>query len=275
MRFFLLSALLLGTSGLLACGQTGTGGGREESTRNVDEEAQGGAARAGHAAEKQRSEVVPEPTETPEEPSTVEASETASVDEGATGGDATELDPSMATETAPDEFDVELDTTKGTVRIHITRAWAPNGADRFYNLVKMGFYNDVAFFRVIDGFMAQVGMHGTPEICASFQEATIEDDPVTQSNRPGYVTFAKTRMPNSRTTQFFINTADNAALDRDGFAPFGRTRDLSVVRSLFSGYGGGPPQGPSQGRIASEGNEYLRQSFPNLDYIRRATVVEE
>lgn len=217
--------------------------------------------------------------EAPNEPAGQESAEPAAAAEpqqpaSVATGSGEPLDPSQATATAPDEFDVVLTTTKGSIRIHVTRAWSPRGADRFFNLVRMGYYNDTAFFRVLDGFMAQVGMHGDPETNARFRTATIDDDPVVQSNRPGYVTFAKTNAPNSRTTQFFINSVNNAALDRMGFSPFGVTEDMSVVRALYSGYGE-PPTGPNQGRIAQEGNAYLKRDFPDLDYIVRAEVVGE
>ncbi len=217
-----------------------------------------------------------------------EASESADAEEdpaadgtpAASGTAEVDLDairPENATEEAPAEYEVLLDTTAGEIRIQVTRAWAPNGADRFYNLVKLGYFNDTAFFRVINGFMAQVGMHGDPEVNGRWQDAAIPDDPVTQSNTPGMVTFAARGTPNSRTTQFFINMGNNAYLDAMRFAPFGRTRDMDVVRRLHDGYGEGAPRGrgPSQGAIAAQGNEYLRESFPELDYIRSARVVEE
>jgi peptidyl-prolyl cis-trans isomerase A (cyclophilin A) len=177
---------------------------------------------------------------------------------------------------APAEFDVVLETTKGDIRVHVTRAWAPNGADRFYELVRAGYFDDVAFFRVIEGFMAQVGMSGDPATNARWEDRPIADDPVRQRNTPGMVTFAATARPNSRTTQFFINLGDNSRLDDMGFAPFGRTTDLEVVRSLYAGYGEGAPRGrgPEQGRIGAEGNAYLRRDFPLLDYVRRARIVE-
>jgi peptidyl-prolyl cis-trans isomerase A (cyclophilin A) len=175
---------------------------------------------------------------------------------------------------APPEYDVTLDTTKGPIRIHVTRAWAPHGADRFYELVQSGYFTDVAFFRVIEGFMAQAGMHGDPTINARWSDRSIPDDPVVASNTPGMVTFAASSAPNSRSSQFFINLENNQRLDAMGFAPFGRTDDLAVVRALHSGYGEGAPsgRGPEQGRIAREGNAYLRAEFPELDYIRSASV---
>lgn len=187
-------------------------------------------------------------------------------------------DPSKATEQAPEQYTVELDTTAGPIRIDVTRAWAPRGADRFYNLVRAGYYDDVAFFRVIPGFMAQVGLHGDPELNTIWRSARIEDDPVGASNTRGMVTFA-TAGPNTRTTQFFINFGDNNNLDGMGFAPFGKVQDASMaaVDALYGGYGEGAPRGkgPMQGRIQAEGNAYLKRDFPELSYIRSAKVVGE
>lgn len=187
------------------------------------------------------------------------------------------LDPSKATLTAPTKFSVQMDTTKGEIIIDVTRAWAPNGADRFYNLVKAGFFDETAFFRVIGGFMAQIGISGDPSVNKVWRDARIPDDPVKQSNLAGYVTFAAAAMPNSRTTQFFINFGDNARLDTMRFAPFGRVRDMETVKKLYAGYGEGAPRGrgPSQGRLQGEGNSYLKQDFPKLDYVTKATVIDE
>ncbi|PWB68170.1 MAG: peptidylprolyl isomerase [Holophagae bacterium] len=187
------------------------------------------------------------------------------------------LKPSLAAETAPESYKVKFETTKGDFVIEVTRAWAPNGADRFYNLVKIGYYDGAVFFRVIDGFMAQVGMHGDPAVQAAWMKASIPDDPPTQSNTRGMVTFAAQGAPNSRTTQFFINFGDNSYLKQYGpFAPFGRVVEgLKVVDSLYSGYGEGAPKGrgPSQGEIARQGNAYLKASFPELDAITRASLL--
>lgn len=187
------------------------------------------------------------------------------------------LKPSLAAETAPESYKVKLETTKGDFVIEVTRAWAPNGADRFYNLVKIGYYDGAVFFRVIDGFMAQVGLHGDPAVQAAWSKAAIADDPVTQSNTRGMVTFAATSAPNSRTTQFFINFGDNSSLKQHGpFAPFGRVVEgMKVVDSLYSGYGEGAPKGrgPSQGEIARQGNAYLKAGFPELDAITRASLL--
>ncbi|MCA9015304.1 MAG: peptidylprolyl isomerase, partial [Planctomycetaceae bacterium] len=160
----------------------------------------------------------------------------------------------------------------------VTRSWSPNGADRFYELVNAGFYNDCAFFRVIEGFMAQVGINGNPATQAKWRDRTIQDDPVTKSNLKGYVSFAKTGAPHSRTTQIFINFGDNRRLDEYGFTPFGliSPQGMKVVDALYSGYGEGAPsgRGPSQQRMQLEGNPYLKQDFPRLDYITKASIVQ-
>jgi len=182
--------------------------------------------------------------------------------------------PSALKEQAPATYKANLDTSKGPVVIEVRREWAPNGADRFYNLVKNGFYDDARFFRVISGFMVQFGINADPKISAQWRVANIPDDPVKQSNKRGYITFA-TAGPNTRTTQVFINFGDNAALDRQGFAPFGQvTTGMNVVDMLYSGYGEGAPngRGPNQGRVQNEGNAYLTNDFPSLDFVKKATV---
>lgn len=186
------------------------------------------------------------------------------------------LDPGRGTDTAPERFTALLKTTKGDLHVDVRRSWAPLGADRFYNLVKLGFYDNVAFFRVIEGFMAQTGLHGDPAVNAAWRPRAIADDPVAQSNLPGTIAFAMSGR-NSRTTQVFINLVPNGQLDSMGFAPFGRVRELEVAQQLFSGYGEGAPQGqgPMQARIQREGNAYLKAEFPKLDYIVHASIVEE
>ena len=188
------------------------------------------------------------------------------------------LDAALATERAPEAFRVKLETTKGDVVILVNRSWAPNGADRFYNLVKIGYYNEVAFYRVIKGFMAQCGFNGDPDVSASWSRAKISDDPVTQTNTRGMVTFAQPGTPNARTTQFFVNFGDNSYLKQHGaFAPFGKViAGMDVMDSIYSGYGEGAPQGrgPTQSRVALKGNTYLKESFPKLDYITRASIIE-
>ncbi|MGC4082711.1 MAG: peptidylprolyl isomerase [Vicinamibacterales bacterium] len=183
--------------------------------------------------------------------------------------------PAALTEKAPATYKAKLDTSKGAITITVHRDWAPNGADRFYNLVKAGFYDDVRFFRVIPNFMAQFGIHGNPSVMAAWRPATLKDDPVKQSNLRGFVTFA-TAGPNTRTTQLFINFKDNSSLDRQGFAPFGEvTSGMDIVDKIYDGYGEGAPRGkgPEQGRIQNEGNAYLTKDFPRMDYIKTATIV--
>ncbi len=190
-------------------------------------------------------------------------------------------DPASLAEKAPATFKAKFDTSKGAFVITVHRDWAPRGADRFYNLVKNGFYDDVRFFRVIDGFMAQVGMNGTPDIQAAWDRSKLQDDPVKESNKKAFVSFASAG-PNTRTTQFFINLADNARLDKAGacgpgcaFPPFGEvTSGMDVVDQLYSGYGEGAPRGrgPDQGRVRMEGNAYLKKEFPKLDYVKKATI---
>ncbi len=184
------------------------------------------------------------------------------------------MDPSTWNEQAPEVFRAQLDTTKGNIAIEVTRAWAPLGADRFYNLIKNGFYNGARFFRVLPGFVVQFGIPGDPSLARDWRQARIADDAVTQKNVPGTLSFA-TAGANTRTTQVFINLGDNRNLDGMGFAPFGRvTEGMEIVKQLHSGYGEGAPhgRGPDQGRIQSEGNEYLEKQFPALDYIKTATV---
>jgi peptidyl-prolyl cis-trans isomerase A (cyclophilin A) len=186
------------------------------------------------------------------------------------------LEPALANEKAPDTFKTRFKTTKGDFVVQVTRSWAPEGADRFYNLVKIGYYDDVAFFRVIENFMVQFGIHGEPRVNTRWSEARIPDDPVSQSNLRGYVTFA-TAGPNTRTTQLFINFKDNKGLDGQGFAPFGRVSEgMDVVDKLYAGYGEGAPQGrgPRQDLAQEQGNVYLRESFPKLDYIETAALLE-
>ena len=184
-------------------------------------------------------------------------------------------DPAKLTDKAPDTFKAQFDTTKGKITIEVTRSLAPNGADRFYNLVKSGYFTDIAFFRVIPGFMCQFGIHGDPAVSAKWRGANIADDLVKGSNTRGTITFA-TAGPNTRTTQLFINFGNNAMLDAQGFSPFGKvTEGMDVVDKINSEYGEGAPQGngPNQGRVQMEGNAYLKKDFPKLDYIKSATVL--
>ena len=178
-------------------------------------------------------------------------------------------------EQAPAMYRAKFTTSKSDFVVEVHRDWAPQGADRFFNLVKNGYFNDVRFFRVIKGFMVQWGIHGQGEVNAVWRNANIPDDPVKQSNKRGFITFA-TAGPNTRTTQVFINYGNNGQLDGMGFAPFGQVvSGMEVVDGLFGGYGEGAPQGmgPNQGRVQTEGNAYLARDFPKLDYILEASIV--
>ena len=182
-------------------------------------------------------------------------------------------DPGFAQQ-APDSFRARFSTTKGDFVIAVHRAWAPLGTDRFYNLVRSGFFDGVRFFRVLPGFMAQFGIHGDTAVTAAWRERRIADDPVRGTNRRGMVTFA-TAGPGTRTTQIFINYGSNGRLDGMGFAPFGQVVEgMDVVDALYGGYGEGAPngRGPDQFRLNVEGEKYLARQFPKLDKINRATV---
>ncbi|HNH46598.1 MAG TPA: peptidylprolyl isomerase [Myxococcota bacterium] len=214
----------------------------------------------------------PKPEPRPAAPATVPA--TAPLGAAESTGNPL-LNPKAATLQAPETYEVKFETTKGDFTVKVTRAWAPLGADRFFNLVKIGYFNDAAFFRVVDGFMVQFGINGEPGVNGVWRPARIQDDPVTQSNTRGKITFA-TSGKNSRTTQVFINFVDNSNLDGMGFAPFGEiTSGMDIVDSLYKGYGEGAPRGrgPDQGRIQGEGNSYLKAEFPQLDYVKKASVL--
>jgi len=181
------------------------------------------------------------------------------------------MDPAKLTAKAPDTFKAKFDTTKGTIVIEVHRDWSPNGADRFYNLVKNGYFDGVKFFRVVPGFVVQWGIHGDPSIASKWLQSTIQDDPVKESNRRGFVTYAKSGQPNSRSVQLFINLGDNSRLDATGFAPFGKvTEGMDVVDKLYGGYAEGLTK--LQGRIAEEGNAFLEKNYAQLDGIKKATI---
>jgi peptidyl-prolyl cis-trans isomerase A (cyclophilin A) len=181
------------------------------------------------------------------------------------------LNPASMTETAPATYKVNLDTTKGLIVIQVHRDWAPIAADRFYNLVKNGFYDEVRFFRVIPGFMAQFGMSGNPAVTRAFSGAPMKDEPTKMGNKKGYVTFARTGAPNSRGTQMFINYGDNSRLDADGFAAFGEvTTGMDVAEKINAEY----REQPNQGEITAKGNAYLQAQFPRLDYIKTAKIAQ-
>jgi cyclophilin family peptidyl-prolyl cis-trans isomerase len=179
-------------------------------------------------------------------------------------------------QSGPDAFRVKIETSKGAFVVECRREWAPRGVDRFYNLVRAGFFDDSRFFRVRAGFIAQFGIPGEPAVAAVWQDQTIPDDPVRQSNRRGFVAYAMTG-PNRRTTQLFINLGDNARLDKEGFAPIGKVVEgMEVVDRLYAGYGeaaGGGMRGGKQSELFKGGNGYLDREFPNLDKLLRANIV--
>lgn len=180
------------------------------------------------------------------------------------------LTPSALNAKAPDTFDVKFTTDAGDFVVHATREWAPNGVDHFYNLVKHHYYDGAAFFRVLSGFMAQFGISAYPEVNAALANSNIKDDPVRKSNARGMVTFAQTSQPNSRSTQLFINFANNNGLDGQRFAPIGEvTSGMETVDKIYAGYG----EAPDQGQITAHGKTYLESKFPKLTIIKSATVV--
>jgi peptidyl-prolyl cis-trans isomerase A (cyclophilin A) len=178
------------------------------------------------------------------------------------------LNPSSLNEKAPEIFDVEFATTQGNFTVRVTRAWAPLGADRFYNLAKNDFFNDAAFFRIVPNFVVQFGLSANPAVNGAWRNANIKDDPVTQSNKPGFVTFA-TAGPHTRTTQLFINLGNNSFLDKQGFSPFGQvTQGMEVIKGFYGGYG----ESPDQSAITRQGKTYLDKSFPKLDAVKTTTI---
>lgn len=186
------------------------------------------------------------------------------------------LKPALLKAKAPEHYQVKFVTTRGEFTMSVTRAWAPNGADRFYNLVRHHFYDNASFFRVISDFVAQFGISAYPPVSAAWKDANIKDDAVTQSNKKGSLTFA-TAGPNTRTTQLFINLRDNTRLDSMGFAPFAVVDGdgMSIVEQLYQGYGEGAPGGggPDQDQIQSKGKPYLDKGWPKLDSIKTATLI--
>ena len=195
---------------------------------------------------------------------------------GGASASLTKPDKNALAAPAPDSFKVAFETSKGNFTVVAHRAWAPHGVDRFYHLVQLGFFNDARFFRVLSNFMAQFGMNGDPRVSAAWEPLTIPDDSVKQSNVRGMVTFAAGSAPDTRSTQLFVNYADNRNLDAMRFAPIGQVMDgMAVVDSLYSAYGEGAPDGsgPSQERIAAQGNAYLTRDFPKLDYIKTARII--
>jgi peptidyl-prolyl cis-trans isomerase A (cyclophilin A) len=231
------------------------------------------------SAETQKSEA-PAQTATPAEPALANPSapatdaRKASAKADAKPADAKALlAPKKLTEKAPETYKVKFDTTRGAFTVAVNRAWAPLGADRFYNLVKHHFYDNAAFFRVVPGFVAQFGISPTPAVSAAWKHTEIKDDPVTQTNKRGSITFA-TAGPNTRTTQIFINLKDNGRLDGMGFSPFGTVEGngMNVVEMMYEGYGDNA--GPDQDQLEKQGDAYLKKGWPKLDYIKSATLVQ-
>ena len=183
------------------------------------------------------------------------------------------LRPAMLKEKAPETFQVKFETTRGDFSMDVTRAWSPIGVDRFYNLVKHHFYDNMVVFRAVPGFVVQFGISSYPPVSAAWENANIKDDPVTQSNKRGFVTYAKTSQPNSRSTQIFISFKDNSFLDSQGFAPFGviSPEGMKVVEMLYDQYGDQPTN--EQDQITKLGKAYLDKKYPKLDVIKHATIV--
>ncbi len=183
------------------------------------------------------------------------------------------LRASLLKDKAPETFQVKFATTRGDFVVTVHRDWAPIGADRFYNLVKHHFYDNASFFRVVPGFVVQFGISAYPPISAAWEKANIQDEPVTQSNKRGYLTYAKTSMPNTRSTQIFINLKDNAGLDRQGFSPFGavNAQGMKVVDMFYDQYS--ESSGPDQDQISKLGKPYLDKGWPKLDSIKTTTLM--
>jgi peptidyl-prolyl cis-trans isomerase A (cyclophilin A) len=184
---------------------------------------------------------------------------------------AGEVSAQVSDEQAPATFRARFETSQGPFVVEVHREWAPIGADRFYTLVKRGFYDEVRFFRVLNGFMAQFGLSGDPKLQAEYAAANLMDEPPKQSNVRAFLSFAKESAPNTRYTMVFINYKDNSYLDADGFAPFGQVVvGMDVVDKLYGGYG--RTSVPDQRRIKSEGNVYLTSEYPKLDFVKTATI---
>jgi peptidyl-prolyl cis-trans isomerase A (cyclophilin A) len=212
----------------------------------------------------------PPKMETPAVPETT-ASAPASVTKQ--GYDRALLRPAVLKEQAPETYQVKFVTTRGDFVVKVTRAWAPIGADRFYNLVKHHFYDNASFFRVVPAFVVQFGISAYPPVSAAWADANIKDEPVVGSNKRGYLTYAKTSMPNTRSTQIFINLKDNAGLDGQGFSPFGYVdpQGMKVVEMLYDQYG--DSGGPDQDQITKQGKAYVDKGWPKLDSIKSATLI--
>src|SRR3989449_10487872 len=215
------------------------------------------------------------PAQAPARPKTATAPKAGTAPKTATARsyDRALLRPALFNEKAPETYQVKFVTTRGEFTVSVTRAWAPIGADRFYNLVKHHFYDNASFFRVVPGFVVQFGISAYPPVSAAWDKANIKDEPVAQSNKRGYLTYAKTSMPNTRSTQIFINLKDNTGLDQQGFSPFGfvDAQGMKVVDMLYDQYG--DSGGPDQDQISKLGKPYLDKGWPKLDSIKTATLV--
>ncbi|HKW33832.1 MAG TPA: peptidylprolyl isomerase [Candidatus Acidoferrum sp.] len=213
------------------------------------------------------------PAQTPAKPKPAGSAAGAAGKSTAASYDRTLLRPPMLKEKAPETFQVKFETARGDFTMDVTRAWAPIGVDRFYNLVKHHYYDNMVVFRAVPGFVVQFGISSYPAVNAAWRSADIQDDPVTQSNKRGYVTYAKTSQPNSRSTQIFISFKDNSFLDSQGFAPFATINadGMKVVEMLYDQYGDQPTG--EQDQISKLGKSYLDGKYPKLDVITHATIV--
>ena len=189
-------------------------------------------------------------------------------------------DPSKAKFETPEKFQAKFETTKGDFVIEVTREWAPNGADRFYAMVQVGYFKNTAIFRAVDKFMFQFGVHGIPEVAKAWQNAPIKDDKYNnKSNLPGTISFAQTPRPNSRSSQMFVNLRNNGALDHGrnggaGFYPFGQVvKGKEVIKKINVEYGDNPKGEGIQDKFVKQGNAYIQKRFPRIDYIKRVTIV--
>ena len=207
-------------------------------------------------------------------PAQPEAAASAPAEPPRVGYDHALLRPALLKEKAPETYQVKFVTTRGDFMVTVHRDWAPIGADRFYNLVKHHFYDNASFFRVVPGFVVQFGISAYPPVSAAWENANIKDEPVVGSNKRGYLTYAKTSMPNTRSTQIFINLKDNARLDGQGFSPFGviDAQGMKVVEMMYDQYGDSTPDN-FQDLITKQGKPYLDNGWPKLDSIKTATLV--
>jgi peptidyl-prolyl cis-trans isomerase A (cyclophilin A) len=215
------------------------------------------------------------PVQAPSQPKTSAAPKSGTASTTTHAYDRALLRPALLKDKAPETFQVKFTTTRGDFVVIVTRSWAPLGADRFYNLAKHHFFDNSSFFRVVPGFVVQFGLSSYPPVSAAWENANLKDEPVVQSNKRGYLTFAKTSRPNTRSTQMFINLKDNAAsLDRQGFAPFGLVDDqgMKVVEMMYDQYGDSTPD-DYQDEIAKKGKPYLDKNYPKLDYIKTAIII--